>query len=106
MNIVDNIHQENNIIVSNEHILQKQFQQFNIQIYGTLENPFFKAKDIGDLLGIKKIRTTLDNLDDNCKVLRGCPYYGRPSGTIYNYNYNLYFSFLISFYRLFYDIFI
>ena len=70
MNIVDNIHQENNIIVSNEHILQKQFQQFNIQIYGTLENPFFKAKDIGDLLGIKKIRTTLDNLDDNCKVLR------------------------------------
>lgn len=70
MNIVDNIQQENNIIVSNEHILQKQFQQFNIQIHGTLENPLFKAKDIGNLLGIVQIRNTLNNLDDNCKTLK------------------------------------
>ena len=68
MNIVDNIQQENNITISNEHILQKQFQQLNIQIYGTYENPFFKAKDIGNLLGIKNIRDTISSLDEQCKM--------------------------------------
>ena len=39
-----------------------------INIYGTYEEPLFKAKDIGDLLGIKNIRDTLINLDDQCKI--------------------------------------
>jgi prophage antirepressor-like protein len=53
-----------------KQLLITQFQHFNIEIIGTYDKPLFKAKDIGDLLGIKKIRTTLDNLDDDCKVLR------------------------------------
>ena len=72
MNTVLNIHNENN----NENetqLLVEQFKQFNIEIYGTFEEPLFKAKDIGELLEIKKIRKTLDNLDDECKVLKGAP---------------------------------
>ena len=53
-----------------KQLLITEFQHFNIEIHGTYDEPLFKAKDIGDLLGIKKIRTTLDNLDDNCKVLK------------------------------------
>jgi prophage antirepressor-like protein len=57
--------------VNNESsLLVKQFNGLNIQVYGTYEEPLFKAKDIGDLLDIKKIRTTLDNLDESCKVLK------------------------------------
>ena len=37
-------------------------------IYGTYEEPLFKAKDIGELLGIEKIRKTIENLDASCKV--------------------------------------
>ena len=55
---------------NNDNLLIKQFNGLNINIYGTYEEPLFKAKDIGDLLDIKKIRTTLDNLDESCKVLK------------------------------------
>lgn len=64
MNIVDNIQQENNITISNELILQKQFQHLNIKVYGTFENPLFKAKDIGDLLEIKNIREIIKNYNN------------------------------------------
>jgi prophage antirepressor-like protein len=64
MNIGDNIQQENNIIVSNELILQKQFQHLNIKVYGTFENPLFKAKDIGDLLEIKNVREIIKNYNN------------------------------------------
>jgi hypothetical protein len=37
--------QQNNLFV-------KQFNGLNIQVYGTVEEPLFKAKDIGDLIGI------------------------------------------------------
>jgi prophage antirepressor-like protein len=49
-----------------QEISIKQFNDLNIKIYGTYENPFFKAKDIGELLGIKKI----EGLDNECKVLK------------------------------------
>jgi prophage antirepressor-like protein len=70
MDIVADIPQENVIVVSNEldNILVKQFQHFNINIYGTFEEPLFKAKDIGDLLEIAQIRKTIQNLDNSCKV--------------------------------------
>jgi prophage antirepressor-like protein len=54
-----------------KQLLITQFQHFNIEIYGTHEEPLFKASDIGNLLGIKKIRTTLENFDEECKVLMG-----------------------------------
>lgn len=48
--------QQNNLVV-------KQFNGLNIQVYGTVEEPLFKAKDIGDLLGIKNIRDTVSNFN-------------------------------------------
>jgi prophage antirepressor-like protein len=47
-----------------ENLLVKQFQENNITIYGTSEKPLFKAKDIGDLLGIKNIRDTVSKFDE------------------------------------------
>jgi hypothetical protein len=32
-------------------IIVKQFNGLDIQVYGTYEDPLFKAKDVGDLLG-------------------------------------------------------
>jgi anti-repressor protein len=47
-----------------QSLVIKEFQDFNITIFGTYETPLFKAKDIGDLLGIEKIRDTVVKLDD------------------------------------------
>ena len=58
-------------VLNNNNLLIKQFNDLDIAIYGTYEEPLFKAKDIGDLLGIVQIRNTLNNLDDNCKTLKG-----------------------------------
>lgn len=69
MDIVVNIPKENDN-QDETQLLVEQFKHFNIEIYGTFEEPLFKANDIGNLLEIKKIRTTLDNLDDECKVLK------------------------------------
>lgn len=49
-------------------VLIKQFNNFNIEIYGTYEDPLFKAKDIADLLEIKEINDLTSLLDDQCKV--------------------------------------
>ena len=53
---------------NSDNLLIKQFNGLNIQVYGTYEEPLFKAKDIGDLLGIKNIRDTLTSLDEQCKI--------------------------------------
>lgn len=64
--------------MDNEHqLLVKQFQHFNIEIYGTYEEPLFKAKDIGDLLGIKNILSTVKDFDEDEKGMR---YYLTPGG--------------------------
>ena len=51
-----------------QEISIKQFNDLNIKIYGTYENPLFKTKDIGELLGIKNIRDTVSKLDVECKI--------------------------------------
>ncbi len=51
-----------------QEISIKQFNDLNIPIYGIYENPLFKAKDIGELLGIKNIRDTVSKLDGECKI--------------------------------------
>lgn len=48
-----------------DNLLVKQFQELNITIYGTHEEPLFKAKDIGELLEIKDIKTTLRSFDED-----------------------------------------
>lgn len=55
--------------MDNEHqLLVKQFQHFNIEIYGTYEEPLFKAKDIGDLLDIKNVKDTIKNYNIKQKL--------------------------------------
>ena len=73
MNIVLNTNKQNNNENETNKLLIEQFKHFNIEIYGTFEEPLFKAKDIGDLLEIKKIRKTIENLDDDCKVKINVP---------------------------------
>ena len=58
---------------NSDNLLIKLFNDLNITIYGTYEEPLFKAKDIGELLGIEKIRKTIENLDASCKVLKDAP---------------------------------
>ncbi len=45
-------------------LLVKQFNGLNIQVYGTYEEPLFKAKDIGDLLEMSNIREVIKNFND------------------------------------------
>jgi prophage antirepressor-like protein len=56
-----------------DNLLVSRFGNLHITVYGTNANPLFKAKDIGDVLGIEKIRKTIENLDENCKVLQVGP---------------------------------
>jgi len=69
--------------MDNEHqLLIKQFQHFNIEIYGTYEDPLFKANDIANLLGIKDIRTTLRDFDkDEWHTMPVIDNLGRPQDT-------------------------
>ena len=53
------------VSVQEPNLLVKQFQDLNINIYGTYEEPLFKAKDIGDLLGIKDINSTIRDFDSD-----------------------------------------
>ena len=68
---------ENNQIrldnINSDNLLIKQFNGLNIQVYGTYEEQLFKAKDIGDLLGIKNIKDTINGMDDQCKILKKAP---------------------------------
>jgi very-short-patch-repair endonuclease len=40
----------------------------NFKNYGSNDNPLFRAKDLGDLLDIKKIRKTIESLDSKYKT--------------------------------------
>ena len=51
-------------------LLTSSFQEHNITVYGTWENPLFKASDIGDMLRISQIRKTVQNIDDDFKVIQ------------------------------------
>lgn len=52
-----------NEIVS-DNLLVKQYNGLNIQIYGTYEEPLFKAKDIGNLLEMSNIREVIKNFNN------------------------------------------
>jgi len=59
---------ENNQIqldnINSDNLLIKQFNGLNIQVYGTYDEPLFKAKDIGDLLGMSNIREVIKNFNN------------------------------------------
>jgi prophage antirepressor-like protein len=54
-------------------LLLHSFQDHNITVYGTWDNPLFKASEIGEMLGIERIRKTLENIDDDLKVTKAAP---------------------------------
>lgn len=56
--------QEIEIVTNETSLMVKQFENLNITIYGTYENPLFKAKDIGELLDIKNIREIIKNFNN------------------------------------------
>ena len=64
---------ENNQIqldnTNSDNLLIKQFNGLNIQVYGTYEEPLFKAKDIGDLLGMSNIREVIKIFNNKQKVV-------------------------------------
>jgi len=66
MNNVVIINQQNKNQVLNELSI-KQFEELNIQIYGTYEEPLFKAKDIGELLEIKNIKDSIKHFTNKQK---------------------------------------
>ena len=47
-----------------DNLLVKQYNGLNIQIYGTYEEPLFKAKDIGNLLEMSNIREVIKNFNN------------------------------------------
>jgi len=51
-----------------ENLIIKKFDNLDINIYGTNEKPLFKANDIGELLGLVRIRKTIEDFNDDCKV--------------------------------------
>lgn len=42
-----------------KHLVSKRFENLDVTIYGTHEEPLFKADDIGELLGMKNIRESI-----------------------------------------------
>lgn len=52
------------IITNESSLMVKQFENLNINIYGTYENPLFKAKDIGELLEMSNIREVIKNFNN------------------------------------------
>jgi len=54
-------------VLNDANLLIKQFNNSNITIYGTYEEPLFKAKDIGDLLEIGNIREVIKNFNNKQK---------------------------------------
>jgi prophage antirepressor-like protein len=55
--------------IDSESLLIKQFNGLDIQVYGTYEEPLFKAKDIGKLLEMSNIRETIKNFNNKQKVV-------------------------------------
>jgi len=54
-------------INNEDSLLVKQFNGLNIQVYGTYEEPLFKAKDIGELLEMSNIRQIIKNFNNKQK---------------------------------------
>ena len=54
---------------NSDNLLIKQFNDLDITIYGTCEEPLFKAKDIGDLLEMSNIREVIKNFNERQKVV-------------------------------------
>jgi len=56
------------VVYSINNLLITTFKENNVTIYGTWDKPLFKASDIGELLDIKEIRSSIRNLPAHNKT--------------------------------------
>lgn len=56
---------QDNCVYNINKLLLCEFENKNIMIYGTWEDPLFKASEIGEMLDIKDIRTSLRNCNQD-----------------------------------------
>ena len=64
LNIFRNTNKQDLTKQNETNLLVKQFNGLNIRVYGTCDDPLFKAKDIGDLLEMSNIREVIKNFND------------------------------------------
>jgi prophage antirepressor-like protein len=69
LNLFKSPKKETSMVQDDSSLLVKQFNGLNIQVFGTYEEPLFKAKDIGDLLGMSNIRETIKGFNPKQKVV-------------------------------------
>jgi prophage antirepressor-like protein len=58
-----------NTVANINNLLVNAFENHKVTIYGTWEEPLFKASEIGEMLGLSQIRKSIKNMDDNFKVI-------------------------------------
>mgnify|MGYP000029070680 FL=1 len=68
---------------NSDNLLIKQFNDLDITIYGTYEEPLFKAKDIGQLLEMSNIREVIKNFNERQKVVSLTDTLGREQNTTF-----------------------
>jgi prophage antirepressor-like protein len=69
LNLFKSPKKETSMIQNDSSLLVRQFNGLKIKVYGTFEEPLFKAKDIGDLLGMSNIRETIKGFNHKQKVV-------------------------------------
>jgi prophage antirepressor-like protein len=67
LNIFRNTNKQDLTKQNETNLLVKQFNGLNIRVYGTCDDPLFKAKDIGDLLEMSNIREVIKNFNSKQK---------------------------------------
>ena len=79
-----------------ENAVTKTFNAHNIRIYGTVEEPLFRADDIGELLEMGAIRSTLRYFDEDEKGVQIMPTPGGQQQVIMLTEHGLYRLLMIS----------
>lgn len=67
--IVPIVHPQDKEIVCERNIVVRQFNNLNITVYGTHKAPLFVANDVGKLLGINDINSTIKGFKEKHKVI-------------------------------------
>lgn len=79
-----------------QNLLVMKFNDLDITIYGTHEDPLFKAKDIGVLLDMKDINSTIRDFDEDHKCMHSMHTLGGIKFTTFLTEFGLYKVLMIS----------
>lgn len=50
-------------------IKKESFNNIDFNIYGTIEKPYFRAKEVGEILGLSNIRYNLSTIPEQFKSI-------------------------------------